>query len=298
MHFTMAIFVEHIWPMIFFIFCFLMGPIWSLTVFRCAVFSSWIIYAPWLFWVVPVMCHGSYMIHDYFYICCICYNYLRLTFYGSYMPHDCSELSLLYVMGPIWSIITFSFVAFVIITWAFTFVMDHISFMPALHWASHMSRIPYDPWLFLYLLPLLYLLEPSLLPGSYRIHESCKAPYRAPIYNIWSMTALHGALHIPWITYCPWLLYTEPCMSHGSYMIHKCSTRSLTRIMDPIWSMTALHGAYSWCYWVLSDSISYVQYSIPGIWLYLNSISCFTSSTCLHKSYYSQISSRSGALFV
>jgi hypothetical protein len=114
----------------------------------------------------------------------------------------------------------------------------------------------------------------------------------------WSMTALHGALHLSWITYCPQLLYTEPCMSHGSYMIHKCSTRSLTRIMDPIWSMTALHGAYSWCYWVLSDSISYVQYSIPGIWSYLNSISCFTLITCLHKSYYSQISSRSGALLV
>jgi len=107
MHFTMAIFVEHIWPMIFFIFCFLMGPIWSLTVFRCAVFSSWIIYAPWLFWVVPIMCHGSYMIHDYFNICCICYNYLSLTFA---MDHTCPMTALnwaLYVMGPIWSIITF-----------------------------------------------------------------------------------------------------------------------------------------------------------------------------------------------
>jgi hypothetical protein len=134
--------------------------------------------------------------------------------------------------------------------------------------------------------------------GSYQPHNRSALRLTCVVGPIWSMTALHGALHTSWILHCPWLLYTEPCMSHGSYMIHKCSTRSLTRIMDPIWSMTALHGAYSWCYWVLSDSIAYVQYSIPGIWSYLNSISCFTSSTCLHKSYYSQISSRSGALLV
>ncbi len=175
--------------------------------------------------------------------------------HGSYMPHDSSELSLI-CHGSYMIHNYFSFVTFVIITWAFIFVMDHISFMPHIGSMSH-ARL-----------------------------------------RTWSMTALHGALHISWITYCPQLLYTEPCMSHGSYMIHKCSTRSLTRIMDPIWSMTALHGAYSWCYWVLSDSISYVQYSIPGIWSYLNSISCFTLITCLHKIYYSQISSRSGPLLV
>ena len=170
MHFTMAIIVEHIWPMIFSYFVF-----------------SWVLYDPWL------LLHFLHLLHLHEpYVC-----------HGSYMPHDCSALSLSCVMGPIWSMIALTFVTLLHLhepyichgsykphdctALCLSCIIGPIWSMSALHGAFHASWIIYDPWL-LYTEPYIFM-DP-----------------------MWSMNALHGALHIPWILYDPWLLFTEPLL--------------------------------------------------------------------------------------
>jgi len=107
--------------------------------------------------------------------------------HGSYMPHDCSALSLSCVMGPIWSMTALTFVTFVTFTWALR-----------LPW------IIYAPWLL--------CTEPVMCHGSYMIHDCSTRSLTFLMDHMWSMNALHGALHIPWILYDPWLLFTEPLL--------------------------------------------------------------------------------------
>ena len=158
MHFTMAIIVEHIWPMIFSYFVF-----------------SWVLYDPWL------LLHLLHLLHLHEpYVC-----------HGSYMPHDCSALSLSCVMGPIWSMTALTFVTFVTFTWTL-----------------HLS------WLL--------CTEPVMRHGSYMIHDCstrsltffmAMAIAMAMCYEskVAPMTALHGVLHVSW----------------ALIWIHDFSTRSL-----------------------------------------------------------------------
>ena len=104
-------------------------------------------------------------------------------------------------MGPIWSITALTFVTFT--------------------WSLHLSWIIYAPWLL--------CTEPVMCHGSYMIHDCSTRSLTFLMDHMWSMNALHGALHIPWI-----------------YMIHDSSSQSLC-----------------WCYWVLNDSAAWLLYTEP-----------------------------------